>query len=217
MVSGLKGNEDGTAKSCTFVQQHRICTVGETIFVTDATTGIVELITELSGTTQFLKHPGLLYDSFGITCKGTIAQHITPQQMVQNTYLKAAVSKVKEDNNLKVTATTNAPQGKVSQKTQRSVQLLLRGVNRLLENNTINPEFAKHIDWSSFLTTIAENLHAVSHFKHETFSVLQYAMDFGTISKVSLKRIRKRKASYFTHPVCVVLPCSSNNFATQCR
>ena len=177
----------------------------------------MKLITELSGTTQFVKHLGLLYHSFGITCKGTIAQHITPQQMVQNTYLKAAVSKVKEDNNLKVTATTNAPQGKVSQKTQRSVQLLLRGVNRLLENNTINPEFAKHIDWSSFLTTIAENLHAVSHFKHETFSVLQYAMDFGTISKVSLKRIRKRKASYFTHPVCVVLPCSSNNFATQCR
>ena len=51
--------------------------------------------------------------SFGIICKGTIAQHITPQQLVlkvnekKNTYLKATVSKVKEDNNLKETATTN--------------------------------------------------------------------------------------------------------------
>ena len=44
----------------------------------------------------------------------------------------------------------------------------------------MNPEFAKHIDWSTPLTTIAENLLAVSYFKHETFSVLQYAMDFGT-------------------------------------
>ena len=70
--SGQRGNEDGTAKSCTFVQLHRICTVGETIFVTDAATGNVKLITELSGTTQFLKHLGLLCDSFGITCKGTI-------------------------------------------------------------------------------------------------------------------------------------------------
>ena len=35
--------------------------------------------------------------------------------MVQNTYLKAALSKVKEDNNLKERATTNGPQGKVSQ------------------------------------------------------------------------------------------------------
>ena len=47
--------------------------------------------------------------------------------------------------------------------------------------------------------TIVENLHAASHFRHETFSVLQYAMDFGTISKESLKRITKWKASYFTH------------------
>ena len=89
----------------------------------------------------------------------------------------------------------------MSHKTQQSAQLLLRGVNRLLENiNTINPEFAKHIDWSTLLTTIAENLHAVSHSKHETSSVLQYAMYFGTISKESLKRIIKWKASYFTHP-----------------
>ena len=54
--SGKRGNEDGTAKSCTFFQPHRICTVGETIFVTDAATGNVKLIPELSGTTQFLKH-----------------------------------------------------------------------------------------------------------------------------------------------------------------
>ena len=53
--SGQKGNEDGTAKSCTVVQPHGICTVGETIFVTDAATGNVKL-TELSGTTLFLKH-----------------------------------------------------------------------------------------------------------------------------------------------------------------
>ena len=77
----------------------------------------------------------------------------------------------------------------------------MRGVNCLLEKiNTINPEFRKHIDWSTLLTTIVGNLHAVSHFKQEMFSVLQYAMDFGTISKESLKWITKRKASYFTHP-----------------
>ena len=54
--------------ACTFVQPHEISTVGETIFVTDAATGNVKLITELSDTTQFLKHLGLLYESFGITC-----------------------------------------------------------------------------------------------------------------------------------------------------
>ena len=72
------------------------------MFVTDAATGNTKLITELSGTTQFLKYLGLLYDSFRITCKGTITQHNMPQQMVQevneiDTYLEATFSKVKED------------------------------------------------------------------------------------------------------------------------
>ena len=90
--------------------------------------------------------------------------------------------------------TTNGPQGTVSQKMQHSVQLLLRGVNRLLENiNTINPEFATHIDWSSLLTTIVENLHAVSHFKHETFSVLQYAMDIGLSQRSHLNEYQSGK------------------------
>ena len=44
------------------------------------------------------------------------------------------------------------------------------------------------------LTTIVENVHSVSHFKtcfkHETFDALQYAADFGTISKKSLTLFR---------------------------
>ena len=49
------------------------------------------------------------------------------------------------------------------------------------------------------LTTIVENLHAVSHFKNESFTALQYARDFGTIAKESLKRTTKWSAKYFTH------------------
>ena len=91
----------------------------------------------------------------------------------------------------------------------------MRGINRLIENiNTINPKFAKHIDWSTILTTVVENLHDLSHFKHETFSVLQYAMDFGTISKKSLKRITKWKATYFTHPASYYpVPRTSMSFS----
>ena len=122
--------------------------VGETmIFVMDTATGNVKLITELSGTTQFLKHLGLLYDSFGISVrelfprttatangeKGALIRHLSQSNSFQ----------VKEVNNLKERATTNGPQGTVSQKTQQCAQLLLRGVNRLLENiNTINREIA---------------------------------------------------------------------------
>ena len=115
----------------------------------------------------------MLSGIFGITCKGTIAQHNTPQQMVQNTYLKATVSKVKEDNNLKETATTNGPQGTVSQKTQQSVQLLLRGVNRLLEKSRTCE--AHRLVYSPYYTTV-ENLHAVSHFKHDMRRLVYFSI-----------------------------------------
>ena len=63
-----------------------------------------------------------------------------------------------------------------------------------------NPNYKDTIDWKTLLTTIVENLHAVSHFRDETFDTLQYATDFGTILKKSLKRITKWGAKYFTHP-----------------
>ena len=50
---------------------------------------------------------------------------------------------------------------------------------------TINKDFPDDVELCALLTTVVENLHAVSHFKHETFTVLQYSQDFGTITKES--------------------------------
>ena len=51
----------------------------------------------------------------------------------------------------------------------------------------------------TMLTTQEQNLQAVFHFKHETFSALQYAHTFGTIAKESIKRVGKWAAKYHTH------------------
>ena len=94
----------------------------------------------------------------------------------------------------------NGPQGTVSQKTQVSVSLLKKGMDRLYMNvMDVNPEFADNILLETLLTTQVENLHAVSHFKHETFTVLQYAQDFGTIVKESIKRTSRWAAKYCMH------------------
>ena len=64
----------------------------------------------------------------------------------------------------------------MSQKTQVSVSLLKKEMDRLYMNVIdVNPEFAEDILLETLLTTQVENLHAVSHFKHETFTVFQYA------------------------------------------
>jgi len=43
------------------------------------------------------------------------------------------------------------------------------------------------------------NIHALSHFKNETFTTLHYSQDFRTITKESLKRITIWEARYFAH------------------
>ena len=58
-------------ESCSFVQVHGICSVSDTLFTTDAAAGKIKLMTGLSGTTDFLEHLGILYDTFGITCKAS--------------------------------------------------------------------------------------------------------------------------------------------------
>ena len=167
---GSEGAQDGTKKSCSFVQVHGICSVSDTPFTTDAAAGKIKLMTGLSGTTDFLKHLGILYNTFGITCKDSTSQPITPEQVIQNLntvdeYIKATVMSVKERNNLKEDSTTNGPQGTVSQKTQISIKLLLNGVKSLMSKvTTVNPNYKDTIDWKTLLTTIVENLHAMPQF-----------------------------------------------------
>ena len=80
---GSEGAQDGTEKSCSFVQVHGTCSVSDTL-TTDAAAGKIKLMTGLSGTTDFLKHLGILYNTFGITCKDSTCQPITPEQVIQN-------------------------------------------------------------------------------------------------------------------------------------
>lgn len=88
---GREGAQDGTEKSCSFVQVHGICSVSDTLSTTDAAVGKIKLMTGLSETTDFLKHPGILYDTFGITCKASISQPITSEQVIQNLDRKSVV------------------------------------------------------------------------------------------------------------------------------
>ena len=72
---------------------------------------------------------------------------------------------------------------------------------RRLHNSiaSINNNYLEDIELCTLLTTVMENLHAVSHIKQETFTALRYSQDFGIITKDSLKRETKWAAKYFTH------------------
>ena len=83
---------------------------------------------------------------------------------------------------MKEAAATNGPEGTVSKKAQVPLELLEQGMARLQNNlKNINGNYLGDVYLRTLLTTIVENLHAVSHFKNETFGALQDARDFGTI------------------------------------
>ena len=85
----------------------------------------------MSGTLSFLYHLGLIYDSFGITCKGSTPAQMTPELVVSNVgkvhqYVQSTARKVKESNQLKEDASTNGPQGIVSKKRRPQLSFCLK-------------------------------------------------------------------------------------------
>ena len=195
--SGQEGASDGTDETCSLTQVHGICSLEKTLFVSDVAAGTIKLVSGLSGTVSFLQTLGSLYDSFGIRAQSTEKTGMSLQDAVNkvsymNDNITKTVSDVKQRYRLKETTPTNGPEGTVSKKTQVSLNLLEQGTRRLHDSITIiNKDFLDDVELCTLLTTVVENLHAVSHFKHETFTVWQYSQDFGTITKESLKRITK--------------------------
>lgn len=203
--SGQEGLLDGTADTCSFTQLQGICSYEKSLFVTDVAGGLIKLVSGLTGTVSFLETLGCLYSTFGIHIKGKTIQGISLQDAKDNVtrinkFMQSIVAKVKVRHQLKETTATNGPEGTVSKLTQDSLNLLKKGMDKLTENiKTVNPSYVSKVELATLLTTQVENLHAVSHFKHDTFSALQYAQDFGTIVKESLKRTMTWTAKYFTH------------------
>ena len=165
--SGHNSSSDGTQDSCSFKQIEGICSVDKNLFVTDVSAGKLKIVTSLSEKVSFLGILGYLYDTFGIHSKGMKPDGVSLKQAKENvtkidSYVKDTVSKVKERFQLSETSATNGPQGNVSQKTQVSVSLLKKGIERLYKNvMDINPQFVDDLLLETLLTTVVENLHAV--------------------------------------------------------
>ena len=87
-------------------------------------------------TVTFLKNLGCLYDTFGIHEKGTPAKKVTLREAKENvdkvcSEVQRTVASVKE--RFSLSRETNGPEDTVSKKTQDSLTLLRKGMNRLIE------------------------------------------------------------------------------------
>ena len=199
--TGEESNKNGSGSHSAFGQPMGVCAEGASIFVTDGQIGTIELVTNLEGTIEFLENLGKLYRAFSVHHKHQQHENCTlkeAHQMVKavSSYCNGTVENVKSRNG--ITSTTNGPQGTIAAKTVVSLSLLENGLERLDKNiDVLSPTFS--IKPEVCLTIQVENVHAVSHFKHPTCTLLEYARDFGNNMKESLKRATKWSAYYFTH------------------
>ena len=198
--TGIEGNNDGTLES--FSQPMGICVKSKkTLLVTDAQTGSIKLITEISGAVAFLDSLGKLYHAFSVHLKHhqyKIMPLTDAQENVNlvSNYLLDTVNTVTSKPD--TTRELNGPEGTISSKTLKSIIMIKNGLTRISDNiKKINIDV--EVNPQALLTVKVENLHAVSHFKHPTCSQLQYARDFGATMLESAKRMTRWSAYYFTH------------------
>ena len=81
----------------------------------------------------------------------------------------------------------------------KSVKMIYNQLNRL-DDKLKSTNKVIHIDLHACLTTQAENLHAVGHFKDQCPKSLNYSHNLGNTVCESIQRFTSWAAYYFTHP-----------------
>ena len=199
--TGSEGNSNGKAESASFCQPMGICVeCDKNIFVTDAQTGAVKVLSTIEGTVEFLRHLGLLYKACSIHLKHKKAQKLS---------LDEAISKLETlDNFLKETVENvmsifekpckpSGAMGTVSNQTLSSVRMILDGLRALEELlKELNANYK--IDLHTCLTLQVENLHAMGHFKEQFPTLLQYAQNLANTVYESIKSVVQWAAYYYT-------------------
>ncbi len=197
-IQGEEGNNDGRALLSKFGQPMGICIENnKNLFVTDAQTGCIKLITSLSGTVSFLDHLGLLYKSFNVHFKGQKYQ-VVPIDEACRQLEKVAQYFTKTSTDVSPHP-TNGPDGTIAHKALQSLEIIVKGIKDLRDLlQQINPQYPIHLH--SCLTCDVENLHAVGHLKEQMPAQLHYCQNLFTTVYESIKRVVQWAAFYFTHP-----------------
>lgn len=207
-----KGDVDGPAAHSKLCQPIGVCVeFNRNIYVADSGSGSVKMINRpLQGIVDFLSNLQALLVAFNIHSKGKseMGHHHTAGeaiQMVNQTlyYVQTCSTKAKELQSLSEKSVTNGPEGTVSSKCLKSLELLKKSLQSMQANIkelSTYPGFNLQLNLEALLTLHVENQHAVTHFKRDTFSLYEYALIFGSSIEEAVKRVSKWAAAYYTHP-----------------
>ena len=153
------GSNDGPVKESRFKQPLGICTEFESVvYVCDAQTNSIKILTKLKECVQFLKAIGCLYDAFSVHTKGA---HYNVKSMEEAISLVGRCREMLDSNTRDIQESTgikttlNGPQGHVSARTVASVALVHAGLQRLHSN--LSTFDYKHANLLSCMSLDVEN------------------------------------------------------------
>ena len=201
--SGSEGNKDGMASKTEFYQPVGLCVeFNHVVYVCDAQTSCIKILTSLKQTAAFLNVMGNIYKAFSVHEKHLSYRLASIQEAVGLVSDTLQLLRGNEDSIRGEVAnlprTLNGPQGNVASKTVASVQMLKDGLEKLQQALELHGYDALNL--LSCMTLDVENMHSVVHHKDPLCTVLDYARNFGNSAKEGLKRTSHWAAYYFTNP-----------------
>ena len=134
--TGKEGNSNGKGDQASFAQPMGICVeLNKNIFVTDAQTGSVKLITSIKGIVKFLSHLGLLYKAFSVHMKHQTDPKFSLSQAIKllekrENYLRMTTEKALSHTNdgSGRQIQPSGAHGTISNQTKISVSMILNGL-----------------------------------------------------------------------------------------
>ena len=164
--TGIEGSRDGLASECQFQQPVGLCVEFDSVvYVCDAQSNSLKIITPISETVRFLKAVGNLYDAFSVHKKGQSPPPRTlPEALEKVRFCKEILTEY--ENSIRSVEgcskiTLNGPQGMVSAATVRSVGLIVWGLERMASLfSTLSFDGTNLL---SCMTLDVEHLHSTRH------------------------------------------------------
>ena len=200
-----EGSVDGKVKNCRFRQPIGICTESKNvIFITDAQTNSIKILTTVIECANFLASIGKLYEAFSVhsTGKGyTVKSADVAISLVGD--CKELLDSNSEDIQMStgITRTLNGPQGNVSAKTVASVGMIEWGLKKLYDN--LKPFDYSATNLLSCMTLDIENCHSMVHTKQANMSKMEYCRSFGLTMKEAVKPVTQWAAYYHKSKILV--------------
>ena len=188
--SGAEVSKDDSYLAASFAQPTALCVEGKTVFVADTAAGAVKLVTPTSSLCKFLEILDLLCKMFGVHLKGVPGEIHAIEEAVSSLHEMSSVfeqwvDEVQTKMGKKVT--TQGPQGTISSKSRRSLEILTESLTVLggfLDHTS--PEFHSVLKLAVILTLVVENFFSKMRSRNDMPTVLEFAHLFAPTIRDSL-------------------------------